>query len=87
MEAWALEVNVSQRQFQRTCELYVLFAPRMLLPLYHALYYMIMMPSITECFDSPTAEDIRIKSNNDYYVDYIESVVKKIDTVYKDLIR
>ncbi len=86
VETWAMEVNISQRQLQRTCELYVPFAPRMLLPLYHSLYYMIRKPSITECFDSPTKEDIRIKNSDVFYLDCIESVVKKIDSVYNDVI-
>jgi hypothetical protein len=55
----------------------------MLLPLYHSLYYLIRDPSFTEKFDTPTAEDVRIKNNTEFYFNCIDSVFNKLDTTYK----
>lgn len=83
VEEWANQIHLSQRQLQRICDLYVPFAPRMLLPLYHSIYYLIRDPFFTENFETPTAEDIRIKNNNEFYFSCIDSVHNKLDTTYK----
>jgi ActR/RegA family two-component response regulator len=85
VEEWAHQAHLSQRQLQRVCELYTPFAPRVILPLYHSLYYLIRKPSITESFDSPTVEDLRIKNSTDFYLSNIDSVVGKLDTTYNSL--
>lgn len=83
VEEWAHQVHLSQRQLQRICELYVPFAPKAFLLLYHAFYYLIRDPSFTESFEIPTVEDLRIKNNIDFYLSSIDSVVNKLDNVYK----
>jgi ActR/RegA family two-component response regulator len=83
VEEWARCSNLSLRQLQRICELYFPFAPRMVLPLYHSLYYLIRDPYFTENFDKPTAEDLRIQNSSDFYYFCIESVASKFDAIYR----
>jgi ActR/RegA family two-component response regulator len=82
VDDWALAANISQRQLQRVCELYVPFAPRMLLPFYHTLYFLLRESVFTENFDSPTTEDTRISNANDYYITCFNSVLCKDDEIY-----
>jgi hypothetical protein len=82
VDDWALAANISQRQLQRICELYVPFAPRMMLPFYHTLYFLLRESAFTENFDIPTPEDHRIRNAIDFYAACINSVLCKDDEAY-----